>query len=545
MRRIFLYLFLFVTNIFFVTFAFAQDKQLSLSNQIHNERLGTVNFTVTCNAQAQQYAVKGLALLHHMTYEGAREAFLEATKVDADCAMGYWGQAMSFIHPLWSDMPSEAEFKKGQDLLALARDRGEKSVLEKAYISAVEAYYAVGRGFNEKANKASFEKAWYEVYKQFPEDSEAASFYALAHMATADIATQGYIKQQRAAKIAKQVLARVPDHPGAHHYIIHAYDYPSLAEQAVSVARSYGEITSSVSHALHMPSHIFTRLGLWQESIVMNQRAATAALESPVSENTISLHYLHALDYLVYAYLQRADDAQAEQVLQIIKSIDKSVQAHVASAYAFSAVPARLVLERRQWAKAAALEVRLPDNYPWDRFPAMEAITHFARAIGAARSGNEVVAHEALEKLMTLYDQAKLTSESWAKRVEIHHLSAKAWLIYQMGKPEEALKVMRQAARLEAAIEKHPVTPGTILSARELLADMYLEMGEIKAAQAEYFSVLTHNPNRFNPLYGVARTAELVGDNNQAALYYKKLVNVAVTDSLREQLLHAKNFLEN
>ncbi len=480
-----------------------------------------------------------------MTYAGAREAFVAATQADADCAMGYWGQAMSYIHPLWSDLPSESEFKQGLALVALARDRGEKTAWELAYIRAVAAYYNAGRKLDEKANIASFASAWREVYKQFPEDIEAAGFYALTHLASVSGEAQGnvdYEKQEHAAEIAKQVLARVPDHPGAHHYIIHAYDSPALAEKALSVARHYGEITSNVPHALHMPSHIFTRLGLWQESIVMNQRAAAAALANPVN-NTISLHYLHALDYLAYAYLQRADDENAAQVLQAIVSLDMPAQTHIASAYTFAAVPARLVLERKQWLAASELELGMPNDFPWAQFPAVQAITHFARALGAAKIGDESVAHKALDQLMVLQRKVEKTSGSWAKQIEIQRLSAQAWLIYQQDNPKHAMEIMQKAAEMEAESEKNPVTPGAILPAGELLADMYLALGKYQQAQAAYLSKLTRSPNRFNSLYGVARSAELAGDHAKAKLYYKKLVEVAVDDSAREPLLQAKAYL--
>lgn len=551
MNKLVLYALLYITSVFFTGFVLAQNEQsvaqvvhaAKTQNDTYGEELGTVHFPVSCNEDARQHATRGLALLHHMTYAGAREAFIAATQADADCAMGYWGQAMSFIHPLWSDLPSESEFKQGQALVVLARDRGQKSAWEHAYIRAVAAYYAEDRKLDEKANIASFASAWREVYKQFPDDSEAASFYALTHMATASKDAQGYVKQEHAAEIAKQVLTRMPDHPGAHHYIIHAYDSPALAEKALAVARRYGEITSNVPHALHMPSHIFTRLGLWQESIVMNQRAATAALANPV-DNTVSLHYLHALDYLAYAYLQRADDAKAAQVLYSMASLNIPAQIHVASAYTFAAVPARLVLERRQWIAASELELGIPHDFPWEQFPAIQAITHFARALGAAKIGNESMARKALDQLMVLQNQVEKVSESRARQIEIQRLSAQAWLIYQQDKPEQALGIMRKAAEMEAESEKNPVTPGAILPAGELLADMYLALGKYQQAQAAYLSKLARSPNRFNSLYGVARSAELAGDHNKAKLYYKKLVDVTAGDSVREELLQAKAYLE-
>jgi tetratricopeptide (TPR) repeat protein len=508
----------------------------------YGEQLGTVRFPVSCNEAASQTTKQGLALLHHMTYKGARDAFAAAIESDSDCAMGYWGQAMTFIHPLWSDPPSKADFKRGKELVKKARTRGRKTEWEQAYIDAVDAYYAGGWNRDEKPNLTSFEKGWEKVYRRFPKDSEAACFYALAHMATSDPGDKTYAKQKQAATIAKKVLAQIPDHPGAHHYIIHAYDYPELADKALVVARSYGQIAPEVPHALHMPTHIFTRLGLWQESITMNKRSADAALKHPAGKG-ISLHFPHALDYLVYAYLQRGEDKKAREVLDTINKLEGPYQVHIAAAYTFAAVPARLVLERQDWSDAALLEPRTPKNYPWGKFPAMEAITHFARALGATRSGNKQAAAQALVKLTALREQTEKTSAYWAKQVEIQHLSALAWLKHHEGMQDEALEIMQSAAGLEATTEKHPVTPGEVLPARELLADMLLDMGRYKEAQSEYEAALERSTNRFNSLYGAGRAAELGGNKKQASFYYKKLVEITANYSNLERSQKARTFL--
>jgi tetratricopeptide (TPR) repeat protein len=517
-------------------------QDAAMHKEDYGKHLGTVNFPVSCNEEARGHAERGLALLHNMTYEGSRAEFAEAIAADSDCAMGFWGQAMSYIHPLWSDPPDEVEFKKGQDLLKKARTRAKKTAWELAYIAAAESYYKEGRNESEKVNLASYEKAWEKVYRQFPEDLEAACFYALAHMATADPSDKTYAKQKRAGAIAEKVLYQISDHPGAHHYIIHAYDYPELAEKALAVARNYGKIAPSVPHALHMPTHIFTRYGIWEESIAMNRRSADAALKHPVG-GAISLHYTHALDYLAYAYLQRGEDKKAKQVLDTIRDIKKPVQAHVASAYTFAAVPARLALERQEWADAASLKPRLPANYPWERFPAMEAVTHFARALGAARSGNTQVAGKALEKLAALHDLSVKISAYWTKQIEIMRLSALAWSKYEGGLKEEGLNIMQKAAEMEASTEKHPVTPGEVLPARELLGDMLLEMGRYTKAKEAYETALNRSPNRLNSMYGAGRAAELIGNKKSALSFYKKLVEITVQDSERERLQQAKAFL--
>jgi tetratricopeptide (TPR) repeat protein len=508
----------------------------------YGDQLGTVNFEVSCNDPAQRLMERGVALLHHMTYTDARRVFESASSADPNCSLAYWGQAMTYIHPLWSDPPSEADFKIGQALVEEGKNRGQKTDREHAYIAAVEAYYTEGWNRNETANLASFEEGWEKVYRQFPEDMEAASFYALAHMATADPTDKTYTKQKRAGAIAEKVRAQVPDHPGAHHYIIHAYDYPALAEKALPAARGYGKIAPEVPHALHMPTHIFTRLGLWQESITMNKRSADAALKHPVGDST-SLHYPHALDYLAYAYLQQAEDQKAKQVLETLKANRDPFQPHVASGYTLAVVPARLALERQKWDGAASLVPRKPGNYPWDRDPAMEAITHYARALGAARSGNMHAARQAIDKLAALNELAAKTSGYWAKQIEIQRLSAIAWLTYQEGKQEEALDIMRSAAELETSTEKHPVTPGEVLPARELLADMLLDMGRYKEAQTEYEAALNRSVNRLNSLYGAGRAAELGGNKSKATFYYRKLVRMTANDAELERLKQVKTFL--
>jgi tetratricopeptide (TPR) repeat protein len=509
----------------------------------YGDQLGTVQFPMSCSDAAKPLVKRGVALLHHMTYDGAKAAFTAATQTDPDCTMGYWGQAMTYIHPLWSDAPSKDDFERGQALVGEARTRGLKTDRENAYIAAVGAYYEQGWNKIETANLKSFERGWEKVYRRFPQDIEAACFYALAHMATASPDDKTFTKQKQAGAIAEKVLAQVSDHPGAHHYVIHAYDYPPLASKALNAAHSYGKIAPDIPHALHMPTHIFTRVGLWQESIIMNKRSAAAALKHPAGRE-VSLHYPHALDYLVYAYLQQADDHKARQVMDHLFNKDGSYQTHIAASYSFTAIPARFALERQQWSEAAVLEPGLPNNYPIEKFPAMEAITYFAKALGAARSDNLKVAKHALEILTALQDRAEKTSVYWAKQIEIQRLSAMAWIVYQEGMEIEALKIMQKAAELESSTEKHPVTPGEILPARELLADMLFDMGRYRAAQTEYESALERSPNRFNSLYGAGLAAELGGSKNEAAFYYKKILEItANVKTDRERLKHVKFYL--
>jgi tetratricopeptide (TPR) repeat protein len=504
--------------------------------------LGTVRLPSSCSDDADIHLGRGLALLHSMTYEEAEAAFAAAAEADPGCGMAYWGQAMTVVHPLWSDPPSEARFETGRALLRQARANGQ-SEHELAYVEALAGYYQAGRGDSEKPNLIGLENGWRAFHEKYPNDPEGAAFYALSQLATVDPGDKTFSKQREAGALAEAVLEMVPDHPGGHHYVIHAYDNPVLSEKAVEVARSYGKIAPDIPHALHMPTHTFTRLGLWQESIDWNRRSGDAALKRPVGDK-ISLHYFHALDYLAYAYLQGAEDQRALDVLVELTGVKPPYQEHLASAYTFAAVPARLTLERQMWASAADLEPRWPGDYPWDTAPAMEAITYFARALGAARSGRFEQAEADLKTLTELQERVAASSAYWGTQVEIQRLSALAWLQFEQGAWDEALSTMRAAADLEAGTEKHPVTPGEVLPARELLADMLLQLDRPLEALSEYEAALKRSPNRFNSLYGAGRAAELGGDGKTAVRYYGSLVEVtANADTDRERLRRAKEYV--
>ncbi len=484
-----------------------------------------------------------MALLHSMTYEEAEAAFAAATEADADCGLGYWGQAMTFVHPLWSDPPDAATFERGQALLKEARTRAGTD-RERAFVDALAGYYEVGRGDSEAPNLVGLENGWRAYHERYPDDPEGTAFYALAQLSTVDPGDKTFRVQQVAGALAESVLQKLPDHPGAHHYIIHAYDNPALSQQAVDVARSYSNVAPEIPHpeiphALHMPTHTFTRLGLWRESIDWNRRSADAALKRPVGDAT-SLHYFHALDYLAYAYLQGAEDRKAQEVLQEVAGVEPPYQTHIATAYTLAAVPARLALERQRWEDAANLEPRTPSHYPWETARAVEAITYFARAQGAARSRRFAQARVDLETLAAIQTQVAATSPYWGTQVEIQRLSALAWLQFEEGSQDQALSTMQAAAELEAGTEKHPVTP-----ARELLADMLLELGRPADALVEYEAALDRSPNRFNSLYGAGRAAELSRDAAGAARYYEALVEVtANADTEGERLQHARAYLE-
>ena len=511
--------------------------------QSYGPKLGSVEFPVSCRDATRAYINEGLALLHHMTYEDSARAFAAAANAEPDCAMSYWGEAMTYIHPLWSDPPDAAMFARGEALVGEAKRRGAKTARENAYIAAVEAYYAVGRNGIEAKNLVAFDAGWQRVHEQFPEDPEATLFFALTQIATADPNDKTFARQARAGELAEKILAQYPNHPGAHHYVIHAYDYPPLAERALAVARKYSAVAPEVPHALHMPTHIYTRLGLWDESISANERSAAAGV-AHAEPGKVSNHYLHALDYLTYAHLQRAEDAEAEKILVSIAPLKGPYTIQPASPYTLAGVPARLALERQQWARAAKLEPRMPADYPWDTVPAIEAITYFARALGAARSGDAAASRTALAKLGVLREAAAKTSPYWAKQVEIQRLSALAWLTYAQGDRASGLKTMQDAAALEATTEKHPVTPGEVLPARELLGDMLLDVGRLDEAAVAYKETLDRRPGRFNSLFGAGRSSEQAGHSEEAELYYRKLAEQCPNgDASRERLQQARAYL--
>ena len=512
------------------------------ATDIDGSRLGTVLVAGSCSEAAEVHLERGLALLHSMTYEEAAKGFAAATEVDPDCSMGYWGQAMAIVHPLWSDPPSEEAYARGVALLATAREKASTDH-ELAYVEALSGYFDVGRSDRERPNLVAFEAGFQRLHEEWPDDPEGAAFYALAQLSTVDPTDKTYSKQRQAGALAEQVLASVPDHPGAHHYIIHAYDNPELSTGAVDAARGYSGVAPEVPHALHMPTHTFTRLGLWQESIDWNRRSADAALKRPVGDQA-SLHYFHALDYLAYAYLQGAEDGRAEDVLEELEAVAPPYQPHLASAYTFAAVPARLTLERHLWAEAADLEPRSPAAYPWDTAASSEAITYFARALGAARSGRFEQARADLETLAGLQAVVEASSPYWGTQVEIQRLSALAWLQFEEGDQEAGLETMQQAAGLEAGTDKHPVTPGEVLPARELLADMHMELGRFPEALASYEAALERSPNRFNSLYGAGMAAARIGEMTKASGYFEALLEVSErSDTDRPRLVEVRGFM--
>ncbi len=523
----------------------AQDDHQHQRHHDSPENLGQVNFPISCSPSAQKRFNRAAALLHSFWYEEAEKAFTEVTAIDPGCAMGYWGIAMSNYHPLWAP-PTPAELKRGSAAVEKAKATGAKTDRERDYIAAIEAFYKDSEKLDHRARAVAYEKAMEQVYRRHPQDREAAIFYALSLLGTALPTDKSYANQKRAAEILNRVLPAEPEHPGVAHYIIHSFDYPELAEFALPAARSYAKIASSSPHALHMPSHIFTRLGLWQESIQSNIASAEAAKNhvAKTHPGAASFDQLHAMDYLEYAYLQGAQDLKAKAVFDELSRISKLDLENLAAAYAFAAIPARYTLERRRWAEAAKITLH-PSAFPWSKFPYAEAIIYFARAVGAARSGDASAARKDVEKLAAIQSALAGAKDAyWADQVEIERRAAAAWLAFAEGDREKALETMRSAADLEDSTEKHPVTPGAIIPAREMLGDLLIELNRPEQALREFEASLRKAPNRFNGLYGAARAAAASGNRTKAAEYYARLVKLGErADGARPELEQAKKFL--
>ena len=509
------------------------------------EKLGEVNFPVSCTADARHQFNRAVALLHSFWYDEAVKAFTAVGQTDPNCSMAYWGIAMSLWHSLW-EAPDEPTLRRGREAVEKAKTLGPKTNRERDFINAIDAYYGEGGKRDNRTRAIAYEKEMEKLHLRYPDDQEAAVFYALSLDATAMPSDKTFSHQRKAGKILEKVFAANPLHPGAAHYIIHSYDYPPLASMALEAARKYAQIAPSSPHALHMPSHIFTRLGLWHESIESN-RASSAASKAYVAKTDPGAAYfedLHALDYLMYAYLQGAQDNEARKVLGQVTGFERAQPENFAAAYAFTAIPARYTLEQGRWADAALLALH-PASFPWDRFRFAEANLIFARAVGAARSNNVPLARrevEALQSIQAALSEAKLTY--WADQVDIQRTAAAAWLLHAEGKNDDALSMMRSAAHLEDSTDKHPVTPGYILPSRELLGDMLMELNRPADALAEYEASLGSQPNRFRSLYGAAHAAELSGDRNKAATYFSSLIKVSEQgDAERPEIRKAKEYL--
>ena len=477
--------------------------------------IGKAHLETSCNEAARKEVDRGVALIHSFWYAEAEKSFRNAAAADAECGMAWWGVAMSNLHPIWAP-PTADELKVGSEAAEKATQVGAKTDREKAFIGAIATFYAGADKVDHRTRMLAYEKAMAALERDHPKDREAAVFHALSLLGIAQASDKTYAHQKQAAEILNRVLPEEPEHPGVAHYLIHSFDYPELAQLALPAARVYAKLAPGSPHALHMPSHIFTRLGLWDESIASNLASAEKARNyvSKFMPGATAFDELHAVDYLVYAYLQQGKIDEARKLTAKVGAVTKlDIPNQFAAAFAVGAVPGRFALERRQWKEAAALTV--PGVVLWEKVPYAEANIHYARGIGGARSGQVAIARDAASRLasirQTLLDQK---NNFWADQVEIQRLSVAAWLARAEKNDVEALKQIRAAVDLEAATEKHPVTPGAIIPAREQLAEMLLEDGKRDDALAEVQRVLRDAPGRRNALEleKRAQTAEKIAN---------------------------------
>jgi tetratricopeptide (TPR) repeat protein len=472
---------------------------------VASEKLGTVHFPISIDAKSQAEFNRAVALLHSFEYEQAERGFRTIADHNPNCSMAFWGIAMCNYHPIWGPT-TQADFDRGREAIETAARLGAETDRERSYIAAIGSYYKDADHVDAAQRKLSYEQAMAELHSKFPDDMEGTIFYALSILGNAPTTDKTFVSQKRAAALLNAVLPQAPDHPGVAHYLIHSLDYPGLADLALPAARAYAKIAPSAPHAQHMPSHIFTRLGLWDEVIQSNLAAQKSARELMAKTHPGLTYFeeLHAIDYMTYAYLQLGRNDDAKAMIDVLRAVPKLDQETPSAAYSFAAAPARYALERHEWKDAAALEVA-PAWFPWNKFPWAEALTHTARGIGAARSGDLVKARDALARLDALRQAAAgiKTGYNWPDQIQVARGEVVAWIAHAEKKDDEAVRELRTAADLEDSIDKNPVTPGAMLPAREQLGDLLGELGKSEDAVLAYEDVLKSSPGRRNSLRGL------------------------------------------
>src|SRR5881296_894649 len=521
---------------------------------------GKVEFPISCASSVQSEFSRGVALLHSFFYEEARRVFTSVAERDPKCAMAQWGIAMTWWHPIWTP-PTPDEMNAGKAAIAKAMGMTAGTDRERGFITALNVYYntldtsaadAVGQSCHgpvgPRDRVVAYEKAMRQLRDKYPDDFEAQTFYAFAVLAVgyATPNDTSLSKQLEAAAILEKLRKQNPNHPGVVHYLIHCYDYPALAQRGLAAAQSYAAIAPWVPHALHMPSHIFTRLGMWDESIAANRASAEAsrAYAAMRHRDATEAEELHALDYLAYSYLQEAQDTEAKKIVDVAAKVRKTnPELEFIAAYGLAAIPTRYAFERNDWAAAAALTV--PDLPHWSSFPFMEALIEYGRALGRAHTGDLDGARKAIARMQQLRDATKDPKFNYFKsHLDLQMKAASAWVAASEGKKNEAIEMLRHAADAEDVLGKHPVSPGAFVPIREQLGTLLLQIGQPKQAQAEFEAALKIYPGRFKGLYGAAQAAELTGDKQNASRYYAKLAaQTTKSGGSRDELNHVREFL--
>ena len=501
--------------------------------QATNEQLGTVRFETSCSPEAQKLFDKAMLYQHSFWYRASQRTFEDALKKDPECAIAYWGIALSL---LWNPHlpPPAKNLADGVAVLAKGKSIGAKTQRERDYLDALLVMYADYDKIDHRTRNVAYAKAMEQLALRYPDDDEAAIHYALALNTSASPADKTYANQLKGGALLEPIFQRQPNHPGVAHYLIHLYDYPAIAGKGLDAARRYAKIAPAAAHAQHMPSHIFTRLGYWDDSIASNVESARVAKEDGEAGDQ-----LHAMDYLVYANLQLGQDRKAKAVIDEMLAAKGFPEAYLGGPYALAASPARYAIERSDWKTAATLEVR-PSP-----LPQVQAITHMARALGAARLGEIEAAKADIAKLVELRDKLRDAKDAyWSEQVDIQRQVAAAWVLYAEGNHEGALAAMNTAADAEDKTEKHPVTPGVPRPARELYGVMLLERGKAPEALVAFEATLKKEPNRLGAYIGAAKAAEKAGDQAKAKQHFAKVIAIAAgADDDRVDIADARVFL--
>ena len=513
-----------------------------------NGQFGELKFSLSCNYETRETFDLAVALLHSFQYADAEKAFVKVIDADPNCPMAYWGVAMSIYHAAWFP-PSEKDLLKGAQVLAVAK---ELSMDEKQrdYINAIDAFYTDWENVDHPTRAKRFEKEMEKIYLKYPEDVEAAIFYTLALYSTRDRAGTAYKNERKAGKILEGLFEDNPNHPGIAHYIIHNYDNPVLAKKGLKTARRYAQIAPSSSHAQHMPSHIFTRLGIWEESVQSNIQSAESArcYKQAMGIDIGFFEELHAIDYLVYAYLQQGDNIRAEEQYDLINASTAVYPLNVTAVmYPIAAIPSRLALENKDWKRAANLQLQ-ETGLDWEAFPWQNAIHHFAKALGASHTKDYDLAEKEIKTLAKLHQNMVAENDPsqfiQVNQVEIQLKTAQAWLFFTQKDTENGLALMQEAVALERKTSLHPLSPGDVLPAIELLGDMLLEMNRPDEALIAYEENLSKTPKRFNGNYGAAIAAKNSGNLDKATHYFKQLIELTKNSgSARLEVEEAKKFV--
>jgi len=500
-------------------------------------QLGTVHFPTTCAKAVQAEFQGGVAMLHSFWYEEAEKTFADVARKDPSCAMAHWGIAMSLYHPLWGKTTDES-LRRGREQMVMAA-KMKASPHERQYLDAIGAFYKDSDKLDHRIRFLAYQNAMEKLYEEYPADDEAAIFYALSLLETGKPTEAVLANHKKAGELLRAEFAKNPQHPGVAHYMIHAYDNPALAQQGLEAARRYASIAPAVPHAQHMPSHIFTRLGLWQDAVKSNSAAEKSAreYEERAHMNGVWDQRMHPLDYLEYAYLQTGDDEHAKAIVDEVASLQPMTPEVQASAYAFVAIPARYYFETRNFSAAKDLAPRS------SAYPEFDAIVYLARAVGHADVEDVPAAKSDIAKMSDIRDAVSKKGDAYAaEQVEIMILEASAWTLFAEKKNEEALDSLRKAAAMEDATDKLPVSPGNLLPAREMLGDLLRTLDHPEEALKEYEASMKTTPNRFNGLYGAAKAAQATHDDEKARLYFGKVLELAGS-SHRKSVANARAYI--